>query len=239
MTRTKVAKNELMATGKITIKENNLDLTVDYGVPSAQTQYTLDLSANADVAGQIQTIIDYALSIGQVITGMMTSRKNLLKIRQNANIQTAINGTIGAGALVRQTALEAFFAEEFGINQIITSDLTYGSAAVISSDLPSITTKRYYPDDKVTFFAANAGGKLGTGLWGDPPEVDDFEAKVNASGVSPYVYITQWYEKDPHVLWTKASGLFIPVLYNPYSLFIATVSDGAEGATGATGATGA
>ena len=30
-------------------------------------------------------------------------------------------------------------------------------------------------------------------------------------------------EKDPTVLWTKASGLFIPVLYNPNSLFIATV----------------
>ena len=33
----------------------------------------------------------------------------------------------------------------------------------------------------------------------------------------------QWMETDPAVLWTKASGLFIPVLYNPNSLFIATV----------------
>ena len=35
ITRTKVAKNELMATGKVTIKENNLNLTVDYGVPDS------------------------------------------------------------------------------------------------------------------------------------------------------------------------------------------------------------
>ena len=35
----------------------------------------------------------------------------------------------------------------------------------------------------------------------------------------------QWMETDPAVLWTKASGLFMPVLYNPNSLFIATVSD--------------
>jgi hypothetical protein len=32
-------------------------------------------------------------------------------------------------------------------------------------------------------------------------------------------------ETDPAVLWTKASGLFMPVLYNPDSLFIATVAD--------------
>ena len=32
-------------------------------------------------------------------------------------------------------------------------------------------------------------------------------------------------EKDPAVLWTKASGLFMPVIYNPTTLHIATCSD--------------
>ena len=36
--------------------------------------------------------------------------------------------------------------------------------------------------------------------------------------------ITQWAEKDPAVLWTKASALFMPVLFNPGSLWIATDS---------------
>lgn len=241
ITRTKVAKNELLATGQVTINENNLSLTVDYGVPAAQTEYEIDLSADADILSQIQTIVDAALASGVVLTGMITSKKNINKMRQNAKLQTVVNGNIGAGAMIRRTALEAYFEEEFGINQIITNDQTYGASGAIdmSTGLPSITTARYYPDNKITFFGANNGGKLGTGLWGDPPEVDDFEARVNASGRSPYVYITQWMEKDPHVLWTKASGLFIPVLYNPYSIYIATVDDGAEGATGATGATGA
>ena len=239
ITRTKVAKNELMATGKITIKENNLDLTVDYGVPQAATQYTLDLSENADIASQIQSIIDDATEKGVTITGMITAKKNINKMRKNAGLQTAINGNVGAGTLVRRSALEAFLDDEFGINQVITTDLTYGSAGAIdpSTGLPSITTKRYFPVDKITFFASN-GGRIGTGLWGDPPEVEDFDHRVNASGQSPYVYISQKYEWDPHVLWTKASGLFIPVLFNPYGIYIATVSEGAEGATGATGATG-
>lgn len=225
-TRTKVAKNELLATGKVTIKENNLDLTVDYGVPSTQTAFALDLSGSANIPAQIQAIIDTASAMGVTITGMVTSRANLSKIRNNAAMQTIVNGNIGAGQLIRSTALNAFLEEEYGISRVITNDLTYGADVTFGSDgRPIPQTKRYFPADKVTFFASNPAGRLGVGLWGDPPEVEAARFyEVSGSAVSPYVYIMQWMEKDPTVLWTKASGLFMPVLYNPSSLFIATVS---------------
>ena len=224
VTRTKVAKNELLATGKVTIKENNLDLTVDYGVPEAQTAFSLDLTQDADVASQIQTIIDYATDKGITINGMVTSKKNLTKMRNNKYLQTAINGNIGAGAQLRTSQLEDYLSDEFGIDTIVTNDLTYGASSVIGADnRPVIDQKKYFPLNKVTFFASN-NGRLGTGLWGDSPEAD-VKAFMNVSGstVSPYVYISQWAENDPAVLWTKASALFMPVLYNPNSLFIATV----------------
>lgn len=225
-TRTKVAKNEVMATGKVTIHENDLDLTVDYGVPSENTAFTLDLSPDADIPSQIQEVVDKAAGSGTVITGMMTSRLNITKMRNNGALQTAINGNIGAGALIRASSLSAYLEEEYGISRIITNDLTYGASAVLGDNgRPVVTTKRYYPDNKVTFFAANPSGLLGVGLWGDPPEVDAGQfMSVSQSEVSPYIYISQWMETDPAVLWTKASALFMPVLYNPNSLFIATVN---------------
>lgn len=226
ITRAHVAKNELLATGQVTIKENNLDLTVDYGVPAANKAFTLDFgsSATEDIPTQIQDIIDAASAQGVIITGMFTSRKMLGKLRQNADIQTAINGAIGAGALVRRTDLEQYLAEEFGIGQVVANDLTYGASAVIGANgRPTVTTERYYPQDKITFFATNLGGQLGMGLWGDSPEADVANLlNTSGSGVSPYITITQWSEQDPAVLWTKASALFMPVLYNPNSLFIAT-----------------
>lgn len=231
VTRSKVAKNEVMFSGKMTIKENDLDLTVDYGVPAENTAFVLDLSEDANVPAQIQGIVNAALEQGKTITGMLTSRKNLTKIRSNAAIQKAINGSIGAGALVRAEALNAYLESEFGISVVLTNDLTYGADAVIGPDgRPSITKARYYPEDKVTFFSTTPAGRLGIGLWGDPPEADapDMLSNTNASGQSPFVYIHQWMTDDPAVLWTKASGLFIPVLYDPQSLFIATV--GGEGA---------
>lgn len=227
ITRTKVAKNELMATGKVSIKENNLDLVVDYGVPASQTSLTLNLNAEVDIMAQIQEIIDMASDVGVVINGIMTSRENVTKMRKNAVLQKAINGNIGAGALLTNSALTAFLNEEFGITQIVTNDLQYGaSASDIDTGRPSITQARYYPKNKITFFATNPGGKMGVGLWGNPPEVDMGQFyPVDGSSISPYVFITQKMEWDPAVLWTKASGLFMPVLYNPKSLFIATTTD--------------
>lgn len=229
ITRTKVAKNELLASGKVTIKENNLDLTVDYGVPQNHTNKTLDFGAGAtkSIPDQIQDIVDAALAEGIILTGIYTSRQNVSKLRQNADIQKAINGVNMEGVLVSRSALEAYLSEEFGINQLITNDLTYGASATIGANgRPNITTARYYPAGKVTFFAANVGGRLGTGLWGDSPEADVAQLlDVTTSGESPFVYITQWSEQDPAVLWTKASTLFMPVLYNPNSLYIASVTE--------------
>lgn len=227
-TRSKVAKNELMATGKVTIKENNLDLTVDYGVPNDQTSFTLDLATTADVSAQIQDIMNLATDRGVVPNGMITSRKNITKMRNNAGLQKNINANVGVGALVRSSDLEAYLEEEFGIATIITNDLTYGADSTIGADgRPVVQTTRYYPQDKITFFAANPSGRIGVGLWGDPPEVTlgNLSFGTAESSVSPYVYVSQWTERDPAVLWTKASGLFMPVLYNPNSLFIASVVD--------------
>ena len=225
VTRTKVAKNELMATGKITIKENNLDLTVDYGVPGDQTGYSISFDESEDIFEQIQAIINDAINKGTIINGILTSKQNITAMRRHPSVQKAINGNNGAGAMVSRSALLAFLDEEFGITKVIENDLTYGSSASIGEDgRPQITQSRYFPKDKITFFSTNPSGKMGIGLWGNPPEVDNGQLlKASASGVSPYVYISQKMEWDPAVLWTKASGLFIPVLYNPNSLFIATV----------------
>lgn len=228
ITRTKVAKNELLATGQVTIKENDLDLTVDYGVPAGNKAYEIDFGAGAakDVPSQIQDIIDAAQAQGVIITGIFTSRKMLAKLRGNIDVQKAVNGNVGAGALVRRTALEDYLAEEFGITQIVENDLTYGASATMSGGRPSVVTARYYPANKITFFATNPGGKLGIGLWGDSPEADVAQfLNVAPATTSPFVYITQWAEKDPAVLWTKASSLFMPVLYNPNSLHIATAKE--------------
>ena len=229
ITRTKVAKNELMATGQVTIKENNLDLTVDYGVPAAQKGLEIDFGAGAStpVDEQLEALVQTALSSGNILNGFMTSRAVLNRFRKSTVLQKAINGNNMVGMMLSNADLKAFLSEEYGLNNIITNDATYGvEDGVDSSNRPKVKSVRYFPADGITFFATpNGGAKLGDGLWGDPPETDagvEINNQVTGSSESPYVYITQWSEHDPAVLWTKASTLFMPVLYKPDSLYIAS-----------------
>jgi len=229
ITRTKVAKYEIMATGGMTIKENNLDLSIDYGVPAENLALTLDfgVGASKDLPAQIQDIIDMASDLGVTITGIMTAGKNITAMRNNAAMQRVINGTIGAGVQLRRSQLENYLQDEYGINRVINADLRYRiDVGIDENGEPISEIKRYFPDNKVTFFAEGVGGQMGVGLWGNPPEADRPDLiNVENSDVSPYIWISQKAEWDPTVVWTKASALFIPMLYSPNSLFVSTVQN--------------
>lgn len=230
ITRTKVAKNELLSTGKVTITENNLALTVEYGVPAGNLGLTLDFGAGASktVTEQLQDIADMAADNGVQLNGMVCARSTLSKMRQDASIQRAINGTASVGVLVTNQQLAAYLDAEFGLSRVITNDQSYSLPWTEdpTTGRPITHQERYFPKAKVSFFGTGNGMLLGTGLWGIPPEeqIARFE-QVSPSAQNPYVYVTQWAEKDPAVVWTKASGLFMPVLFNPNSLYVATVQE--------------
>ena len=223
VTRSKVAKYELLATGKVTIKENNLDLTVDYGVPAENTNIDFNLGKDADIPSQIENIVAAATDKGVTLNSMVTSKKVINAMRGNLAMQKAINGASMVGVILSRAALEAHLSTEYGINTVTVVDQTYGIPGEEVNGRPHVVAKRYYPENKISFFSTNANGKIGDGLWGDPPETDLTNLlDVSGSSESPYVYVTQYAENDPAVLWTKASSLFMPVLYVPDSLFIAT-----------------
>jgi hypothetical protein len=226
-TRTKVAKNEVMATGKMTINENNLSLTVDYGVPAANLNKVIDVGAGASTPldEQILELTQASRSAGAPINGMYCGQAALNKLRKNGVLQMAINGANMVGQLVRMSDLRAYLAEEHGITRILVNDATYSLPLTEGNNgRPVVSAQRYFPANKISFFHAN--GKIGDGLWGDPPEVSASRfMEVSESAVSPYVYVSQYAEEDPAVTWTKASALFMPVLYNPNALYVASITE--------------
>ena len=234
VTRAHVAKNEMIATGAVTVNENGLNLNIDYGVPNDQKGLSLDFGegATAPVDVQLENLRLAAAAKGVNINGAVTSRSMLTRFRKNAAIQKAVNGTARQGAMVSMEDLRSYFSTEYGIDNIVVNDLTYGVAGPVTNGRPTQVQKRYFPINGMTFFGAAPNGKLGDGLWGDPPETDvqDLMESVTGAENSPYVFITQWTEKDPAVLWTKASALFIPVLYQPTSLFITSATETAANA---------
>ena len=131
-TRSKVAKNELLATGKITIRENILNLTVDYGVPEGNVEKVLDFGAGAatPLDEQLLELISAARTAGAPITGIYTSQAMINKLRKNAALQKAINGSNMVGQLIRRADLEAYLNEELGIARVLTGNThAHGQAA--------------------------------------------------------------------------------------------------------------
>ena len=110
------------------------------------------------------------------------------------------------------------FNELFGITEIRTNDLRYN----VEGKDGKLTTQRFWGKSKVSFLASYNGlQNFGVGLWGVTPEEEQF-GPWTAKSAEQFVTLTQWTEPDPTAVWSKASGLFVPVLPNPAGLFIAT-----------------
>ena len=64
---------------------------------------------------------------------------------------------------------------------------------------------------------------MGTGLWGVTPEELEQGGAFDEKRQQQFVTCTRWDTPDPVATWTKASGVFIPVLPNVYGHIIATI----------------
>lgn len=219
--RTEAAKMEVLSTGKMTVNENGLNFAVNFSVPTANSNLTLDLStAQKDALGQIMAIVEKAREKGMTISGMVTSSKVLSKLLTNEGISRAIYGGAGAGAMVTRSQLSTLFNDLFGFSVIRTNDLRYNTETKTGAK----TTKRFFAENKVSFLASYNGLQdFGVGLWGVTPEEITLGGWTGKSA-EQFITLTQWTEQDPTAVWSKASALFTPVLPNPEGLFIATAT---------------
>lgn len=231
-TRTEVAKMETLATGKMTVKENNLDFAIDYGVPEGN-HFTLNWDdPDHDILGDIQSIVDHAHSIGKNPTRAKTSSAMLMKVRKNNSIQKAIGGIYMAGVMPTLTQINALMMEDFGF-AITINDAVYAYEGADGKK----TSARYFDRNTFSLYTVGVNGAIGTGLWGVTPE-ENAQGPWVAKSAQQFITISQWATPDPVATWTKASGVFIPVLPDPNGLFIAKVSQDSLGTLTVTSAAG-
>ena len=219
-TRTEVAKFETFCTGKMHISENGADLEVDYGVPDSN-RYNLDWTAtDADIIGDLRTIVTAGKKLGQRYNRAMCSQKVMDMMLQNTAIQKAVNGVYMTGVMITEDGLNTLFNRLFGFTVSVNDDW-YEYTKADGTDVQA----RLFAENKFVLYVGNQNGAVGTGLWGVTPE-ELQTSGYTGSGYSGFVYITQWTTPDPATSWTKASGMFVPVLPNPKGHVIITIADG-------------
>lgn len=219
-TRTEVAKFEVLCTGKMRIAENGVNLEVDYGVPDDNRYVFNWFSNDHDILSDIRRIINAGRRKGQRYNRAMVSTAVMDLLTGNTNIQKAVNGTINAGVIVTQDGINSLFNRLFGFTVEVNDDYATYTAADGTE-----TPFRLFDEYKMVLYVADNNGAVGTGLWGVTPEELD-AGGFTSTGYSGFVYLSQWSTPDPVTRWSKASGVFIPVLPNPNGHVIISLTDG-------------
>lgn len=203
--RANVMKGQFLSTGAVTVKENHVDMGINYGVPAtAKVTLTNWATPEADIMGDIQKMVTVAEDNGYVVNKALTSLKMINYMRNNTAMQTAVLGAANKRLLTKQE-LANLLMQEYAI----TIDRCDEKFRFRKAD-GSLKTGRYFKEDVFTLYEADANGSFGTGLWGVTPEELEYRQFIQEENRS-FVTLSMWATQDPVAVWTKASGMFVPV----------------------------
>lgn len=203
--RANVMKGQFLSTGIVKIKENHVDMSIDYGVTSDAKVTLTDWSKpDSDIMGDIQKMVAIAEDNGYVVNKALTSLKMINYMRNNTAMQTAVLGAANKRLLTKQE-LTNLLMQEYGFT-IDRCDEKYRYRKADGT----LKTGRYFKEDVFTLYEANANGSFGSGLWGVTPEELEYRQFIQEENRS-FVTLSMWSTPDPVAVWTKASGMFVPV----------------------------
>ena len=203
--RANVMKGQFLSAGIVKIKENHVDMSIDYGVTSDAKVTLTDWSKpDADIMGDISKMVAIAEDNGYVVNKALTSLKMINYMRNNTAMQTAVLGAANKRLLTKQE-LTNLLMQEYGFT-IDRCDEKYRYRKADGT----LKTGRYFKEDVFTLYEANANGSFGSGLWGVTPEELEYRQFIQEENRS-FVTLSMWATPDPVAVWTKASGMFVPV----------------------------
>lgn len=211
--------------GAITLSENGVILSVDYGVPSGnkETLAGTDVwsdTANADPIGDMirwrDALID---ATGVAPERSLTSSTQLGYLLQNVKVREAVHGS-ATGAVapaINLTQLNQLL-QVSGLPPIVSYDLQVRSQAADGTK----SSARLFPANK---FVMMPGVALGDTLFGPTAEALDLASEgVIQMSDTPGLIAMVYKEKDPPGHWTKAAAIALPTFPNADLVFQATVS---------------
>lgn len=217
--RIEAMRMEALATGKVTIKENNLNLTIDYQVP-AENQETLSgtgLWSNA-ASKPLEDIQRWNLALDTPATRAITTNKVLMALLNNPSVQLAVTGV--TGKVPTRVELNNYLGAQ-GLPQIASYDDKY---RFLKSD-GTYEKRRYFPENHFTMIP---DGDMGTTLYGPTAEERRIleDPSVDVSMVGNILAMVFERDLDPVGTWTKAVATAVPAFTQAHNVFQAVVTEG-------------
>jgi hypothetical protein len=213
LARLEVARGDALVNGEVTINEDGVVATVDFGRDSSMevTAGTLwSTTATADPIADLQAWTQAYIDLnGEPPAVMLTSTRVRGLLLQNAAIRTLVGNLNGTPTLVSPDTLNQVL-NSYDLPRLETYDARYsvnGTATRVIDDHFAILLPA--PVD------ANAadGTDLGATFYGTTAE--SLDPSFGLAGQEAGLAVGVYRKEDPISLWTKAAAIALPVLATP------------------------
>ncbi|MEU7243425.1 major capsid protein [Streptomyces sparsogenes] len=213
--RIELARGDALFNGSVTIAENNVQASVNFGRTSAHSVTAATLwsdTENAKAYDDLQAWLEvYNNTNGSLPEYTLMSRKIYNALRKNKQIrELAFAGSASAPGVLTRDGLNAVLGQ-YDIPPVEIFDAKVSVAGVAT---------RVTPDDKLCFLPAQ-GDAAGKTLWGVPVEAND--PRYGLQGDAAGVAVGGYKSEDPQTVWTRATAIALPVLAAPDLTFVADV----------------
>lgn len=214
--RIELMRMELVATGKITLNENNLTAVVDYGVPDEHKVANV-VWDGADV-DPIADILAWYNRMETKPKRALTSNTVLMKILRNPNVAAQLYGP-NVSRLPSATELNTYLTS-LGLPAITTYDEVYRKK---KANGRGYDVYRYFPENAFVMMPSTT---LGETLYGPTAEETRLSRNSDVTmemmgKIIAFIYET---DKDPVGTWEKAVATALPTLPYVDELFQAQIT---------------
>ncbi len=215
--RVELARGAALVDGKLTINENGVVASVDFGrkpehTVTASTAWT-DTSGSHPLLDMLAWQDVYVATNGEAPGSVLMSRRTFNLMLRNAEFRSLaiVNGF--TPSLISADAVRSTLSA-YGLPSVVINDQQINTSAG--------TTVRPIPVNKIVFLPANPAD-LGQTLWGTTAESLEPDFGIDAAD-GPCIVAGEYHTKDPVAVWTKAAAIALPIVAQPNLTLTATVS---------------
>lgn len=226
--RIELAWGDVLTDGILTISENNVSQTVDYGLAGAHNVTPGTLWSNTSTATPLTNLIawadQYVATNGVMHGKYLTSLEVLRLLMRNTELINAIKGSTTGATMVTLPEINGLLAS-YGLPGFELPGAGNVGGSVYNSSLDvDGSTQRVFPVNKLAFLPTDMS-TLGFTAWGIPTTAMELSSQNVQTNVAPgLVGIIVRESNPPYTKHTYVDGVALPVIADPRKMLIATVS---------------
>lgn len=210
------ARGQVLDTGKLTIDENGVIQTVDFG-RSDDSVVTASTLWDEDGAKPLDDLIAWCdayaeLNAGEQPGAIVLSRRGVAALQRAEEIRALVATMVGSPSIVSMDSVNTMLSS-YGLPPIVVYDRKIRGEHVLAPH------KAYLLPAPVD---ANGQSVLGATFYGQTLEANEPDYGI-APVDQPGLVVGAWKTRDPIGVWVHSNAIAMPIMVNPAAAMVATV----------------